>query len=539
MTRLPSLSKFPALARRAAANREGSATIWAIYWTIALVMVGGIAVDASNAFGYKSRLQKTADASAVAAAMKLPDTDAALLAAKALAEINMPASKHGTVIRDQDVVFGTVDDDTGEFVALQEGEDAEAVRIYAGRDEPRANSVPTYLIRLAGIDDWNVDVTATAATRFAEEEGGGGGGGDPEEPEDYGYDECYSVLILTQDELNLGGGNHYREGVCVHGTTKVQPGGGDCFEVGTRISAPDKSLIGWWWNAANQSWNFDHKLSWNNSCKNGEEPESMDELIVERDPEFPMLDKIEAGLFETTWNAVLSHTKFGLYSQGDELPDFVSTVNGRATVYVINADWKPGQNKNGGTGKTSLPDLKEHAIYLVDGDVSIKDKQVLRNVAILATGKLQSNGQDEWIAHDNIFLFTKGRLGLGGKTAIGGEVDAYCEGGYTRAYLLSEDSIQLAGFPGNDSTTGIVATMLAAPTVNWGGSMASTGGLYVEAANKLTTGGDIDLTGCTKMMSSIYGQNPFAPDGVLAEATEIVDNGTSNVTVAAGADIVR
>lgn len=499
-------------------DREGSTSMWGVFWTIALCMIGGVAVDVTNAYSYKSRLQATADASALAAVLKMDDLAEARTEAITLAQRNMPPSKHGEVVRAEDVVFGTVDE-TGAFTQYSEGGDEpNAVKILAGRDGTRANAVPTWMLRLAGIDDFEVEVASTAKVRPGGDGGGGGG--------DNGFGECYEVVIMSRDWLNLGGGNHYRNGVCLHGDNGVQPGGGDCFEVGTRISSATEEQVKFW-NG------FDNEQPWNNKCNiaAGEIPESQENLVVAREVTFPMLTAIENGLYERTVASVAENSSpdGSRFYGSDLIPDFVLNADGYANVVYLDKAWTPGQPNNGGTKKNPLPDLEPYTIYISEKRIQIGHSESPHNVAILTTDALMASGNNTGQAHDHAFYFSKGQLNFGGGSGTSyGSSDEYCAEGEYRVYILSETSAQLAGF-GQDGD-GMHGVMMAAPRANWGGSMDSAGGLYIEGDGYMTTGGDVEVSGCTTQMSNIYGVNPFASN---------TDGETVSAALNAGSDLVQ
>ncbi len=83
-----------------------------------LVMAAGLAalaIDMSSLYGLKGRLQTTADFAVLAAVSQLPDEDAARTMALDYAAKNMPASEHGGVLANADVVTGNWDSGTRTF----------------------------------------------------------------------------------------------------------------------------------------------------------------------------------------------------------------------------------------------------------------------------------------------------------------------------------------------------------------------------------------------------------------------------------------
>ena len=70
---------------------DGVASATSVYILLGMLMVGGLAVDASNAIRSQARLQAMADAAAMSAAMHLPDAAMARAVALDVAERNSAA----------------------------------------------------------------------------------------------------------------------------------------------------------------------------------------------------------------------------------------------------------------------------------------------------------------------------------------------------------------------------------------------------------------------------------------------------------------
>ena len=100
------------------AHREdGAFTILGLFVFIAMIVIGGLALDVSSAMMARTQLQVAADAVAHAA-LYSRDWDTAAEAktkALALAEINMPSSKFGAVLTVDDIQFGYWHSDTQTF----------------------------------------------------------------------------------------------------------------------------------------------------------------------------------------------------------------------------------------------------------------------------------------------------------------------------------------------------------------------------------------------------------------------------------------
>ena len=67
------LGSLRSSAARLARDERGSATIWNIFWFPWFAIMGGLAIDSTNAYRHETILQSTADVSALAAAWELPE----------------------------------------------------------------------------------------------------------------------------------------------------------------------------------------------------------------------------------------------------------------------------------------------------------------------------------------------------------------------------------------------------------------------------------------------------------------------------------
>lgn len=117
-----------------------------------------LAIDLTHQSALRSQLQATADAAALAAASQLPNEKKARERAMEYAETNMPPTEHGTVLRDDDIVFGTWLAVTRQFVAG--GPVTNAVQVTVRRSVENGNAAPTFFMRIFGKD--NADLTGAS-----------------------------------------------------------------------------------------------------------------------------------------------------------------------------------------------------------------------------------------------------------------------------------------------------------------------------------------------------------------------------------------
>ena len=484
-------------------DEAGAAAAWAVIWLIGCMMIGGLAVDAANAYGMKSRLQSVADASALAAVMKIDDREAARAAAVSLAERNMPPARHGHVIQADDVQFGVLDPETGAFVQTADDEQAEAVRIVAGRTLDRGNAVPTYLLRLMGPSEWELGAASTARTA------GRATTPPPPPPDTETGADCPAATILSTGFVDTGGGNELGDGTCIYGEEGVQTGGDDCFETGAHIVAPDADDITI------------------NSPRCGEE----EDIVVEETIDPVLLPKIHGGMFEEIYQAVNSNTKHWGDNQSmteEQLALLPERFIGAQIVRVSMGWWtaEPYSIKEM-FGMTFESGVQDNTIYLVDHGMQFAGGVDAENVAFIVNGQIGVGG-GPGLKFDNVFFFGKGQLNFSGDVMWGTE-GAYCENGEYSVYLFSEQSLSLGGF-GPD--TGAYGVMAAAPRFSPGGAMKNAGGLYIETEGWTSLGGAMKLTGCDAPLASMFDEqetgDATASDGTLQDAIDDLIDGAMN-----------
>jgi Flp pilus assembly protein TadG len=125
-----------------------------------LFAFSALAVDGGNLYVLKSKLQRTADAAALAAASQLPAEDDARAEALEYALKNMAVSEHGSTLVDGDIDFGYWHPGTRSFVSG--GVPVNAVMVTTRRSAANSNPVGTYFAGLMGYDEVDVETTSVA-----------------------------------------------------------------------------------------------------------------------------------------------------------------------------------------------------------------------------------------------------------------------------------------------------------------------------------------------------------------------------------------
>lgn len=146
-------------------DESGSYTIWSLIWFMLYVGIGGLAVDTTDAYRNETLLQSTADAAALAGVMSLPNDSQAVTEAVGYAASNMAPSVNGTVLKPSDVQIGHWDFGTRTFTV--NGTPENAVRAITRRSVSNGNPVLTNFLRIVGLNRWDVDTDAIAATGYA------------------------------------------------------------------------------------------------------------------------------------------------------------------------------------------------------------------------------------------------------------------------------------------------------------------------------------------------------------------------------------
>ncbi len=182
-------------------DEQGMVTHLALVLMVLIMLFSGLSLDTSNAWRTRLMLQTAADAAAHAGAMELPDETAALESALELAVDNLSASGNSTAISSGDVEFGKWDTQTRTFTAA--GAPANAVRVTATRSSENSNAVPTFFLRLAGFESWNIQVHSIAY-RASE--------------------TCAIVDISTNGTVEFDDESDYYNGYCVEGNAGADLG---------------------------------------------------------------------------------------------------------------------------------------------------------------------------------------------------------------------------------------------------------------------------------------------------------------------------
>jgi len=147
--------------RGSASSRRGTVLVTTAGVMVGLIGLGALAVDVGYVFNARTELQRTADASALAAAACLPEQSAATSAAQLAATQNQ--GEGGPDLDVSNVQFGYWDRDNATFTSSATwGGSTNAVRVTLERSESAGNPLSLFFARLLGNPQADTSASATA-----------------------------------------------------------------------------------------------------------------------------------------------------------------------------------------------------------------------------------------------------------------------------------------------------------------------------------------------------------------------------------------
>ncbi len=206
--------------KRSVLGRRGNVLIWV---AIALPVIAGfaaLAVDAAALRLMHAKLQATADAAASAGAPYLPDAGNVRTVAQEYAVKNMSLAKHGTVLADSDIVFGSWDGVTNTFTAG--GSPRNAVKVTTRRAQANGNPVQLFFARVLGFNESDVSAVAIAIRT--------------------GGSECFEEGIIAGNQVIVGE-DPTVPNYCIYGRNGVSLGQNAAIWEDSRIGALDLAMI--------------------------------------------------------------------------------------------------------------------------------------------------------------------------------------------------------------------------------------------------------------------------------------------------------
>jgi Flp pilus assembly protein TadG len=196
---------------------DGVGTVVTVFCMVAILMVAGLGLDYAHAVRTQARLQAMADASALAAAIRLPHRGDAMDEALAVALLNGNNAEEGAMVRPVDVEIGYWDAAARSFSITESRPNA--VRVTSRRTTASGNALRTLLVRLAGVNSFDLSVQSIALRDVRVRCSGGG--------------------YFSAQRTTVSNTNHFFNGFCLHGERGVTLRNSSVFEPGTTISMPN------------------------------------------------------------------------------------------------------------------------------------------------------------------------------------------------------------------------------------------------------------------------------------------------------------
>ncbi len=166
-------------------------------------------------------LQATADTTALAAVIDIPDNVPSVVATAVSYSIdNMGSDTNGFVIDTDDVHVGLWD---GETQSLDIGSAfPDAVMVSVSRSADNANAVPVNFLRIMGLRTWNVTAQAVAQ-RF--------------------IPGCLRDGLVAREIVDMSSNNSSVKEICIHGQQGVDLQSNNYFELGVNVSMIDLDML--------------------------------------------------------------------------------------------------------------------------------------------------------------------------------------------------------------------------------------------------------------------------------------------------------
>lgn len=127
-----------------------------------MIILMGLVLDIDYGYATRSKLQTTADASALAGALGASGGITLVRTnAKTIAALNMPSAQWGSVLVDADIQLGNWASSTRTFTSG--GTPTNAVQVVARTAAANGNAIQTFFARYSGLNTLNINATSIAA----------------------------------------------------------------------------------------------------------------------------------------------------------------------------------------------------------------------------------------------------------------------------------------------------------------------------------------------------------------------------------------
>ncbi|MBL4808093.1 MAG: Tad domain-containing protein [Rhodobacteraceae bacterium] len=205
-----------------AEDESGAGTVFALGWAVICIAIGGFAIDVTNAWSVEQRLQSSTDIAAHAAAAQLiRGGNNATPASEAIATVamNLPESRFGNPLIESDVTVGYWDFSSHTLV---EGGSQTAVRVVTRLDGVNGKVVPTFLLKIIGINFWEMNAQSVFIVDTP---------------------ACANDGFIAGGIVDISSNNTFVNGFCIHGNQGVDINSSILFGEGVRITMPNSALM--------------------------------------------------------------------------------------------------------------------------------------------------------------------------------------------------------------------------------------------------------------------------------------------------------
>ena len=201
-------------------NQDGGMTVLGLYVSVAMFILGGLAVDVSSLIAARTQLQVAADLAAHAALYSREKNSAADARADALAlvQASFPNAAFGDLLTTGNIQFGTYNSASQTFTV--DNTSSEAVYVQTERLTANNNPVASFLMQFAGYSEWDV-ITPSVFEVYRP--------------------RCLRDGWVAESTVDSQSNNEFQEGFCIHSNTVVEINNSSIFEVGVTVSMPDQN----------------------------------------------------------------------------------------------------------------------------------------------------------------------------------------------------------------------------------------------------------------------------------------------------------
>ncbi len=377
--------------RKFAADEAGGGTVMGLLWFAVLVGITGLAVDITDAYRNRTMLQATADATALAAALDLPDQSKVAATAATYAIGNMGFDVNGTVLDTNDVQIGLWDPATQtiDTSALL----PDSVMVTVNRSADNGNSVPANFLRIIGLQGWNVTATAVAQ-RF--------------------IPECLKDGLIARNVVDMSSNNGFSNQICVHGNKGVDLQNSNTFEAGVNVSMPSLNMLEGPSDVLNSNPGLQDALREN----------YLDPRMVNH------VDEIMQSFLDVTSSVIPSYIDITLpVIVVDEKFDISTALPGR--IYHI--DCKPNKNARIPANTTVV-----NVVVIAECEIAIG-----AGATVLSSVLGSRSGGNGSVSKANVGVAANVQLGVPDNCAVGGGVQIFSNATIHTASSTSIDGVQM------------------------------------------------------------------------------------------------